>query len=75
MLEKCALLIKDSGLRKILSGLYMFTSLCILLASIKLPAQAFVDVTQWLILAMFGGNAIEHYFGSKKDSKEVPSAS
>ena len=72
-LQALALFIKTAGLRKTLTGLYMFTALCGLKWQSLLETAAFVEINQWLILALFAGNALEHYvMASKKKDEPKP---
>ena len=64
--------IKESGMRKIAAGLYMFSSLCILLYIGVLTVVAFVDITKLLILAVFAGNALEHIVKAKANASDKP---
>ena len=70
--------IMNTGLRKVMVALYMFTAVCLLLTFSKMPSQDFVELNRWLILAVFGGNALEHFAGAKNaksgDSPEIPVA-
>lgn len=66
---------KESGMRKTGIGLYMFTALCYLIVLGPLPAKEFVQLTTMLIIALFGGNALEHYFEKKPDESKGETAS
>lgn len=54
-----------SGMRKIGSGIYMFTALIALRSQNLIETSAFVELSQWLIIALFGGNSIEHFLKTK----------
>ena len=63
--------IAKSGLRKILSGIYIFTALSYLLKLGVLPADHYVQLATIIILALFGGNVAEHFMANKA-RKESP---
>ena len=54
-------LLKAGGLRKVFVGLYMFTSLCLLLWQKCLDSTVFAECAKMLIAALFAGNALEHF--------------
>lgn len=70
-LHVLAAFVRNSGMRKTGVGLYMFTALCYLLALGPLPAKEYVQLVTMLILALYAGNALEHYF-TKTEGKDEP---
>lgn len=68
-LAALASFIAKSGLRKVGAGLYMFTVLCFLIYNKVLGEAVFAEIATMLILAVFAGNALEH-FVKAKDVKE-----
>ena len=57
--------LSKSGMRKIGVGLYMFSTLSLLISQGLLDAKSYVELVQWLVLALFGGNAFEHFVKNK----------
>jgi hypothetical protein len=70
---KFAEFLAKSGMRKTLTGVYMFSILCLLLNNRALPAEQFVQLQTMVVLAVFTGNALEHYFKTT-EKKEKPVA-
>jgi len=62
--------LKEGGLRKIATALYMFTALCLLLWQKCLDGAVFAECSKLLIAAVFAGNALEHF--AKKDTSTTP---
>ena len=63
-------ILKAGGLRKIATGLYMFTVLSGLLAGKCFTGEEFVGLSKVLILAIFAGNTAEHF--APKDTSSKP---
>ena len=51
----------QSGLRKVTTGLILYAVNAFLLFNKMLADASFTELSQWLILALFAGNAFEHY--------------
>ncbi len=64
-------LLKQGGLRKVVVSLSMFFSLCALLYCKALDQPDFTSLSKIIVLAMCGGNAVEHLAPNKE---ETPSA-
>jgi len=72
-IEQLSSILKKTGLRKIAVGLYMFTVCTALVAFSLIPAAIFAEISKYLILALFAGNALEHYVtNNPADKKEEP---
>lgn len=74
MLMTLAEFIHKSGLRKISVAVYMFGLICWLLHEQRLDVKTFGDISLYLILAVFGGNSLEHFFKSKGEKNGQPGA-
>ena len=53
--------LKAGGLRKVAIGTYMFSAICVLLWHKCLDAATFAEIAKVVILAVFAGNAAEHF--------------
>ena len=63
--------VQKAGLRKICVGLFIFSVTSILLHTKDLPAPEYSQTSKYLIMALFAGNAFEHYVKGKSiDDKE-----
>ena len=67
-MEKLASILKEYGLRKMVFGLLIFSTLSGLLWGLKLTPEAFTTVVLALIGGMFAGNVGEHI--AKKGGKK-----
>jgi len=65
--------LNKSGMRKVGTGLSIYLINAILLSQAMLPAPEFKELSKWLILALFAGNALEHYVKAQS-KKESPDA-
>lgn len=62
--------LSKSGMRKVGTALYFETLFCVLLYISVLPSAYFLELSKWLILAVFAGNGLEHYIKSTGKKKE-----
>lgn len=60
------------GLRKWSTGVLFILVMAFLRFKNMVDMDAFVEINQWLILATFGGNVLEHYVLSKYPSSAKP---
>ncbi len=58
--------LKKSGMRKVGSGLYMFSVLSYLLQLKALSGEEYKAIAIVIVLALMGGNAFEHVQKSKE---------
>lgn len=67
-LELLAKFFKESGMRKVGSGLYMFSVLSYLVFLKALTGEEYKAIAIVIVLALMGGNAYEHAAKAKKDA-------
>lgn len=70
--ELAAKLVKESGMRKVGSGLSMFGALCWLLYVKALPAENFTSLGMVIIVTLMGANAFEHHVRAKEAKADAP---
>lgn len=77
MLLNIAEFIQKSGLRKITSGLYMFSVVSYLVYLKAIDGEIFKAIAIVIVSALMAGNAFEHHTkskpGGKPDAKPAPS--
>lgn len=69
--------LRKSGMRKVGSGLYMFSVLSYLLVEKALTGEEYKAIAIVIVLALMGGNVFEHASKQKQESKpdaQKPSA-
>ncbi len=64
--------LKNSGMRKVGSGLYIYTLNAVLLYLKAMTGEEFKALGVIVVLALMGANAYEHH--NKNKSKEQPNA-
>ena len=77
-LEIISAFLEKSGMRKVGTGLAIYAMNAFLLSQKMLENPGFVELSKWIILALFAGNALEHYVKSQvkkaEAMKDVPPA-
>lgn len=53
--------LKAGGLRKVFTGLFMFSVLSVLLWNKSLDGSDFTSLSKILVMSLFAGNAAEHF--------------
>lgn len=77
MLLNLAEFIQKSGLRKVTSGLYMFSVVSYLVYLKAIDGEIFKAIAIVIVSALMAGNAFEHHTktkGAKADAKPTPVA-
>ena len=70
-LEIISSFLEKSGLRKVGTGLAIYATNAFLVYSSMLKGPEFVELSKWLILALFAGNALEHYVKNQVKKEEA----
>lgn len=66
--------VNKSGLRKITTGLYMFTAVSFLLHEKTLPAPEYVQIASIVVVALMSANAFEHHTKTRGKQDDKPAA-